>query len=122
METKVFTRVGSAPHLPLLATALQPILTVANAGSFHITTTPGFVSIEQGGWSSVDLAAVQVEIDAAPDDTPQLRAQGQLTEVPRWEKAAFMALLDIINVERARHSAVAITPAQFITAAKARVA
>jgi len=106
--------------MPSLATALQPLMAVANAGSFHLALTTGGVTIEQAAWTGVDLAAVQAAVTAAPDDSALLRDQDKIAGIPVWEKAMILTLLDLINVERARHAAAAITPLQFIAAAKTK--
>ncbi|MBI2510070.1 MAG: hypothetical protein HYV99_08945, partial [Betaproteobacteria bacterium] len=69
MIEKSFPRAGNPPHIPSLATALQPLMAVANAGSFTLHLGPGTVYIEQGGWAGVDLVAVQAAVDAAPDES-----------------------------------------------------
>jgi hypothetical protein len=120
MIANTFTR-STAPHLESLAATLTPLLAVANAGSFHLSFTGSHVVIAQGGWDGVNLTSVQTAVTNAPNDSETLTAKFEADRIPPMFKAAFIVVLDGVNIERARHGAAAITPAQFVTQIKQKL-
>jgi hypothetical protein len=114
-ETRTYTR-ATEPHLPTLATSLAPVLTLT--GLIRYERGVLFVSAEFGETTD---QAVQFIVDAAPQASALLDAKAQVDAISLVERAAFLTLLDAINVERARHGAQAITKPQFIQAVKDRV-
>lgn len=69
-------------------------------------------------WTAPQIAAVQGLIDTTPEATPQLTAQQAVDAWPLEYKALVLALIDALNVVRARlvPPLGAITPAQAIQA------
>lgn len=111
----------TAPHLPTLADNIRALMAAANAGSFHVNYQNGQVIIEQGSWAGVNEAAVASAVAAAPDDGEKIDAKRIVNSLTLVERAIFLTILDGINVERARHGAAAITPAQWITSIIAKI-
>lgn len=111
------------PHLATLATLLAPLLALASAGSFHLRYDSGAVVIEQGSFTGVNVAAVQAAVAAAPADSDVLNAKEIIDELPVWQRAFFLTLLDQINVLRTQPTTTfgAVTPAQAWTAVKAKI-
>lgn len=112
---------ATEPHLPTLAAALAPILSAANAGSFHLRYAGGVVLIEQASFTGVNQTSVSNAVAAAPVRTVQLDAKQRVDELSLVERAAYQTLLDLVNVERARHSAAAISVATFVANVKTKV-
>lgn len=122
MIAKRFARV-TAPHDASLADAIRPLMTIVPNQAFHLRFDNDAVIIEQADWTGVDLAAVQAAVDAAPPDSLRLRAQQQITDLPIWQKAAWLVVLDEVNRLRQNPATVfpAVTAAQFWQAIKAKI-
>lgn len=120
MQSRAFTR-ASQPHLPTLQASLTPLLAAANAGGFHLRYENGRVVIEQASFTGVNLASVQTEITNAPAWTDRLDAKDEADRLSLTVRAAFLTMLDLVNAERARHSAAAVTPATFMASVKTKV-
>jgi hypothetical protein len=121
MQSRSFPR-STAPDMTVLANSLRPLLTVADAGSFHLRTEPDAVIVEQASFSGVDLAAVQTAVNAAPVATPQSQAKANIDQWPVELKALFLLLVDEINRLRTDPSRTfpAITYQQAWNAVKAK--
>lgn len=122
MEIRSVNR-ATAPHLPSLATTLAPLLTVANAGSFHLRWTGSAVQIEQGSFVGVNTTLVDAAVAGAPVHTDALAAK---FDIDNWPKP-LLALVRLITIElnRLRQNPsttfAAFTQAQVIAAIKAEV-
>lgn len=114
---------ATAPHLATLAGTLTPLLALANAGAFHLSYQAGSVVIEQGSFTGVNVASVQAAVAAAPADSDVLNAKQTVDELPAWQRAFFLTLLDQINVLRTQPTTTfgAVTPAQAWGAVKAKI-
>jgi len=114
---------ATAPHLPTLAATLAPLLTVANAGSFHLRWTGSAVQIEQASFTGVNTTSVDNAVAAAPVYTDALAAK---SEIDNWPKPV-LALVRLITIElnRLRQNPTttfaAFTQAQVIAAIKTEV-
>jgi hypothetical protein len=115
VETRSFLR-ATEPHFPSLATALSSLLTLQ--GLLWFDKGSVFVTAD---FASTTNPAVQAIVDAAPVTSEALTAKAMVDQINLVERAAYLTLLDAINVERARHGAQAITKPQFIQAVKDRV-
>lgn len=121
MLMRVVSR-ATEPHLPTLADALRPLLAAAGANqSFHLRWQNGSVVIEQNSFANVNTAAVDAAVAAAPAKSDALDVKAQINALPLLMKAVILSLIDGINVERARHGAQPITPAQAIAQIVAKV-
>ena len=113
-----FTAVrASAPHWPtVLRTLKAQDPTVGGGSAFD----PFFATFDKTtDWTQAQIDQAQTYIDTtAPDDTPQIRAQFDVDDMPIWLKALLLSLLDQINLLRAKHALAAITPAQAIRAVR----
>lgn len=118
LEARSFPR-ATAPYLPTLGDAIRSLFQPAEG--FYLRWTGAAVIVECGNWTGVSNADVQAQVDAAPLDTPAVRAKADADALTDVAKAAYLTLLDLVNVERARHGVAAVTPAQFITAVKNKV-
>lgn len=114
-ETRSYPR-ATPPHPPTLAASLAAVLS-----SFYAYYEAGVVQIAAESFAGTTDAAIQAIVTAAPSASPQLDAKAQADALTLVEKAAYLTLLDLINVEPGRHSAAAITSAQFVTAVKNKV-
>jgi hypothetical protein len=113
---------ASQPHLSTLADSLRPLLAVATpASSFHLRYESGAVVIEQNSFTGCDPQAIDAAVASAPEHTEVLDVKAQLNALPLLMKAIVLALIDGINIERARHGVAAITPAQAIASIVAKV-
>lgn len=114
METREFVR-ATEPHRESLGAALFPVL------------GPNFVRYDKGVvYVTADFAdttnqAVQTVVTAAPQASLLLDAKAYCDRLTLIERAISLTMLDLVNVERARHSAAAVTRQQFVTAVKAKV-
>jgi hypothetical protein len=107
---------ATEPHFRSLAVALEPVL--HNWRQYY---DKGFVYLEHPDFTGTTDQAIQAIVDAAPVTSPVLDAKDEVDRLTLLLKAAFLTVLDAINVERARHGAVAITPAQFLASVKSKV-
>lgn len=123
---QTFTRVGGAPDVAALATAIRGTV----PDPFYITpqlSTAGVVTVfvdKPAVWTGPQITAVQSAVTAAADATDLTDARNQLDNAPKWFRAAMLLLLDEINIVRTDPTTVlpARTEAQLWTAMKNRVA
>lgn len=114
METRTFPR-ATEPHRQSLAAVLTPLI-----GGHAQRYDKGTLAID-AEFGAVTDAQVQALVDAAPEASVALDTKARIDGLSQVEKAIALTMLDLVNQERARHSAAAVTPAQFIAAVKARV-
>jgi hypothetical protein len=114
-ETRIYQR-ATEPRLRSLSVDLQPLVGSAPYRLYYDKAV--FITADFGFTTDT---AVQSVVDAAPNASPLLDAKEQVDAISLVERAAYLTLLDAINVERARHGAQAITKPQFIQAVKDRV-
>jgi len=115
MAIRTYPR-ATEPHFLSLAAALQPVLPLVSGLRYF----QGVVTID-ADFSGTTDQAIQALVDAAPVTSPLLDAKARVDSLSLLERAGYLTLLDAINVERARHSAAAITKLAFIQAVKDRV-
>lgn len=120
---QVFTRAGNAPDLPMLATAIRPTI----GDPFYV-----YAQVDNGAWRVLvekptawvagDITTVQNAVTAAADATLQSDAQNQIDQMPIFQKAILLTLLDQINTLRTQPSTTfaAVTPAQAIAAVRTK--
>jgi hypothetical protein len=113
MEIRPYLR-PTEPHRQSLSSALEPVVGPHYFRYFHGTL---FLEADFSGTTD---QAVQAVIDAAPVDSLALDAKFSADRLTLIERAAYLTLLDAINVERVREGVAAITPQQFITQVKAK--
>jgi hypothetical protein len=106
------------PHLISLAVTLAPLLAVANSGSFHLRYQSGVVIIEQSSFHGVNLSAVDAAVLAAPAHTSVLAAKAWIDTLDPALDAILVALVKLLNTERAQHGRPALTRAAFLQLAK----
>lgn len=107
------------PDVPTLQATLRTALVDPDVGlavqdAQHVTVK------KKASWSAADIAAAQVAIDTAPELTPQLAAQRRVDELPIEFRALVLTLVDQINVLRAALEMPQVTPAQAISAIRAK--
>lgn len=109
------------PYLPVIADAIRSLMAAAGAYGFHLERVPSGVRVYQASWDGVDEGAVAAAIAATPSDSESLRQRRETDAYPAALREALLALLDLLNIERAQHGRVEITPAQFIAVVKSRL-
>lgn len=108
--------------LQSLAEALRSHLAGLGIASPYLSWTGSAVVLSASSLSGVNDATVQAAVDAAPGPSNRLDAKRWVDEMPAPEKAAFLTILDGVNLVRSKLSPplAAITPAQFLKAIKAK--
>jgi sensor histidine kinase regulating citrate/malate metabolism len=91
----------------------------ATAGVQH-QPGPAYVIKKATTWTAPQIAAAQTVIDTAPAATPQRAAQSTIDSWPLDLKAAFILVMEQMNVLRAFHSLPAFTVQQFTDAIKTK--
>ena len=91
----------------------------ATAGLQH-SPGPTYVVKKATAWQPAHVTAAQTAIDTAPATTPQRTAQSTIDQWPLDLKAAFILVMEQVNVLRAFHSLPAFTAQQFYDAIKAK--
>jgi hypothetical protein len=126
MNRQTFTRTGNAPDLGALST---PVRTAIGdpfylAAQLSLGGTVTIVVDKPTAWQAGEITAVQTAVNAAADRTAQTDAQNQIDQMPIFEKAILLTLLDEINVIRttAALGLAARTPGQAITAVRNKAA
>lgn len=118
MTARKFAR-STEPAPATLTAALMPLFSAAISWSW----SDGTVVID-ADWSSVNLASVQAVIDACVARTSHTDAREFIDGMPEPLKAAFLVILDEINVIRTKTGTLPIggarTEAQFFNAIKAK--
>ena len=113
---------ATIPDLPTLAATLAPLL-APGAGAFALSYQGGAVVIDQAAFTGVDVPAVQSAIAAAPVMSAVVGSKRIIDELPVWQRAFFLVLLDQVNTLRTQPSTTfaAVTPAQAWTAVKNKI-
>ena len=113
---------ASAIDTPSLADAIRAHMTAAGQPSFYLSWDGSAVVLEAFALDGVNDATVQAAVDAAPAPSNKLSVKRWVDEMPAPEKAAFLTILDGVNLIRSKLSPplAAITPAQFLNAIKAK--
>jgi hypothetical protein len=114
MDIRTFTR-ATEPHRASLGDALFVVV-----GPHYGRYDKGTFYLEADFGGTTD-AAVQAIVDAAPAASSALDAKLEADRMTLLEKAAYLTLLDAINLERQTSGRPVITPAQFVAAVKAKV-
>lgn len=120
---QVFPRAGVAPDRTALANAIRS--SIGDPFYLEVGVVNGAVRIEvqkPTAWTGPQITAVQAAVDAAANATPQSDAQNFIDNMPIFEKALCLALIDQLNVIRAALTSPLppITPAQAIAAVRAK--
>jgi hypothetical protein len=111
---------GSEPDAATLFAQLRAL--DATAGVQHLPGTAVYTIKKATPWLPAHIAAAQTVIDTAPATTPQLTAQSQVDRWPLELQAAFLLVMDQINVLRALQvpALPAFTAAQFLAAIRTK--
>jgi predicted trehalose synthase len=122
LAVRVISR-ADMPHLTTLAGTLAPLLSVGNAGSFHLRWTGSAVVIEQAHFIGVNTASVDAAVLAAPSHTPALEAKAEIDAWPKPLKALTRLIAVELNRLRQNPTTVypALTEAQVIAAIKTEI-
>jgi hypothetical protein len=114
---------ASIPDLPTLATTLAPLLAVAGGGAFAVSYQGGAILIEQAAFTNVDVPAVEAAVAAAPVTVAALGSKRIIDDLPVWQRAFFLTLLDQINQLRTAPTTAfaAVTPTQAWNAVKNKI-
>jgi hypothetical protein len=91
----------------------------ATAGVQH-QPGPIYTIKKNSAWLPAHVTAAQNVLDTAPATTPQRTAQSTIDQWPLDLKAAFILVMEQVNVLRAFHSLPAFTVQQFVDAIKAK--
>lgn len=117
MFAQTFARVGGDPDLSALATAVRPTL----GDPFYLGVSAGVVTIQKPtAWIAGDITTVQAAVTACAAASAQTDAQDAIDAMSIFEKAIILTIIDQLNILRAFHSLGAITPAQAVTAVRAK--
>lgn len=122
LEARAFSR-ATEPHAASLGAALAGVV----PGSVHVSYTAPLVTIWAASWAGVSLPAVQAAVDAAPADTPTVRAKHDVDGTHGLAaclvEAFARALLPVLNDARTTPTTVraAITADQVRTSLKAQI-
>lgn len=94
----------------------------ATAGVQHTPFTPAYVIKKETAWAAPHIAAAQAVIDAAPAASAHLTATSTIDRWPLELKAAFLLVMEQMNVVRAALPTPLppFTVAQFLAAIKAK--
>lgn len=94
----------------------------ASTGVQHQPGTQAYVLKKATAWTAPQITAAQNALDTAPASSPQLTAQAIIDNMPIFEKAIILALIDQLNVLRSKLSPplAAIAPQQAIDAVRAK--
>jgi hypothetical protein len=114
MAIRLFLR-ATEPHSLSLAAVLFPLI-----GGHLQRYEKGTLSIE-ADFGSVTDQQIQAAVDAAPTASAALDARFAADRLTLLERAAYLTLLDLINVERGRHGAGAVSAPQYVQAVKDKV-
>jgi len=115
---QTFTAVRTTePDIASLAAQLRAL--DATAGVQH-TTGPTYILKKNTAWTAPHITAAQNAIETAPVASPQRAAQSTIDQWPLDLKAAFILVMEQVNVLRAFHSLPAFTVQQFVDAIKAK--
>ena len=117
-EERLCTFIGSKRHEEALIAALQPLMAVANAGSFYFEQRSNTIRLRQTSFTGVDLVAVQAAIDAAVIESKETEVEDFLLHGDKELRAITRTFLELINAERTARGASTISFAQFVQRAK----
>lgn len=92
----------------------------ASIGVQHEVGSNTYILKKDTAWTAGQVANAQQALDSAPEITPQRLAQNEIDQWPISTKALVLALLDQLNVLRANAGLAAITPAQVLSAVRAK--
>lgn len=94
----------------------------STAGVQHLSGSPTYVVKKATDWTPQQITFVQNQIDTCPPVSSESIAQTVIDNMPIFEKALLLTLLDQINVLRAALPTplAAITPAQAIAAVRTK--
>lgn len=114
---------ATEPHLPTLAASLAPILSAANAGSFHLRYSGGYVLIEQASFTGVNQTNVSNAVAAAATRTAALDAKDDVDNWPKPLRALVRLIVTELNRLRQNPSTTfaAFTETQVLNAIKAEI-
>lgn len=109
---------ATEPDWTSLTTALLALDSTAIIGRTGTT----YRIIKATDWTGPQIQAAQNVIDTAPASSPQLTAQSVIDNMPIFEKAILLTMLDQINTLRTQPTTVfaAVTPAQAIAAVRTK--
>jgi len=114
----VFTTARTTPlDVPSALTALRALDPTA---VLFGPPWPPYVVDKATAWTAPQIAAAQNVIETAPATSPQLTAQSTIDQWPLDLKAAFLLVMEQVNVLRAFHSLPAFTAQQFTDAIKTK--
>lgn len=120
---QLFTRAGNAPDIQSLAASIRPTVGDPFYVGIQIDGAGLRVAVEkQTTWLAGEITTVQTAVTAAVDSTPQTEAQSRIDDMPIFQKAIVLTLLDQINVLRAAAAMSTVTPAQALAAVRAKAA
>lgn len=119
----ILTTRGSIPDPVALAAGVKTATGDATAVLVQITSN-SWRGKKASPWTAAQIAAAQNLVDTTPEVTPELEAQRIIDAMPLWEKAAFLLILDRLNLLGARVNPVvnAVTPQQFLQAIRDKAA
>jgi len=87
----------------------------ATAGVAHDPGASTYRIKKATAWTGPQITAAQNVIDTAPASSPQLTAQALIDQMPIFEKAIVLTILDQFNVTRAKLRGLGVTGIPDIT-------
>jgi len=125
MNDQAFPRIGNPPDLPSLVVAVRAV--IGDPFTIGEQNDGGQLTVHVAkptAWQPSEISGVQSAVNGAVDSTPQADAQNFIDNLPLFQKAILLTLLDQINQLRQNPTTVfpAVTPAQAIAAVRAKAA
>lgn len=120
-QTKSYPR-ATEPDIQSLSDAIRAHMATATTGSFYLHWNGADVIVEAPDLSRVNNATIQAAVTAAPEPSNRADVKRWVDSIPLGEKATFLVILDAVNLVRSKlvPPLAAVTPAQFLTAIKAK--
>lgn len=113
---------ATEPDLVTLGDAIRVHMTAATLKPFYLSWNGKAVVLEADDLSGVNDATIQAAVTAAPEPSNKAAVKRWVDNMPLGEKATFLVILDAVNLVRSKlvPPLVAVTPAQFLGAVKAK--
>lgn len=109
------------PDAATLLSSLRASVDVT-IGVAHTADSGAWIFKKATDWSAQDVVNAQAVLDTCTAQTTQTLAQTRIDQWPIEFRALLLALLDQLNVLRARAGLVAITPAQALQGVRDKAA
>lgn len=120
LSVRLFAR-PTSPDPSSLTSALTPFFGAAGGFDWRYDPQVQKVIIEYGDWTGVDTAGIQTAVTNCIAETDHTDAKTIIENMPTWQLALNLVILDQFNTLRGLHSLQPITKAQLIAAIEAKI-